>query len=426
MLKLRHLLSLILVVLLSLFLMADMFITPAIIPELAQEYNVSASLIGWAGTAFMLFGAFIGLFFGYINDSYSRKKLLLLTVLLGEIPCLLTGIYFFTDSFTGFVIMRTLTGIGVGGVYPITFSLLSDYVSEKHRAKACALVDIAWGVGMMSGPLLASYALNTDYGWRLAFVLAALPSFPLAILYAFIAKEPKRGASELTLQGVSDTSANSKIRWSDYKIIANNKSNILLFLQGIPGSLPWGLLPFWLITYFREAKSFTSSDATWLWEIFGIATAIGGLLWGIAGDKLFNLRPRYNAIMCTIMIGLGTLPLFALLNQQWPTTSSYFALAILGGLFISVGSSNIRALLMNVNIPEHRGAVFSIYNFTDNIGRGLGPAIGGVILATTSDYSFMVNFAVCFWLISSLIFSAIIFTIDKDRENTLLTIKNRF
>ena len=48
---------------------------------------------------------------------------------------------------------------------------------------------------------------------------------------------------------------------------------------------------------------------------------------------------------------------------------------------ISVASANVRALLMNVNTPQHRGSVFAIYNFADNLGKGVGPALGGLILA---------------------------------------------
>ena len=32
---------------------------------------------------------------------------------------------------------------------------------------------------------------------------------------------------------------------------------------------------------------------------------------------------------------------------------------------------------MNANRPEHRGSAFAVFNITDNLGQGLGPAIGG-------------------------------------------------
>ena len=418
----RDKISLLLIVFMSFFLMADMYITPAIIPELSAEYNVTANQIGWAGTAFMLLGSIMGLLFGYFNDKVSRKKLLIIAVATGEVPCLLTGFSGITNNFEMFILMRTLTGFGIGGIYPITFSLLSDYISDKNRAKASAFVDIAWGLGIMSGPILASYALSTEYGWRLAFIIAAVPSFPLILLYWFIATEPKRGRNEINK--IEQTYANKPFSFKAYKAVFSCKTNLLLFLQGIPGSIPWGLLPFWVITFFREERNFTASQATWIWEVFGIATVIGGLIWAVCGDWLFQKKAKYVAVICSVIIFLGVIPKYVLFNFEFNNPSSYILLAIVGGLLISVASSNVRALLMNVNVPEHRGKVFSMYNFADSIGKGLGPAIGGLILVLTSDYQLMVNIAVSFWILCGIIFTCVIFTVDRDRQQVLAKTSN--
>lgn len=417
----RDKLSLVLIIFMSFFLMADMYITPAIIPELTSEFSVSEQSIGWAGTAFMLLGAIMGLGFGYLNDKMSRKKLLIFAVAIGEVPCLLTGLSGVTVNFEMFVIMRTLTGFGIGGIYPVTFSLLSDYVSDKKRAQASAYVDIAWGLGIMSGPLLASYALTTEYGWRLAFVIAAVPSFPLILLYWIVGTEPKRGQSEGVAQAVNEDNTPSL---ATFRTIFSNRTNVLLFLQGIPGSLPWGLLPFWVISFFREARDMSVDSATMLWEIFGICTVIGGLMWAMIGDKLFQMRARYVAIMCSSIIAIGLIPEYFLLNTEFTSQSSYWALAVCGGLLISVTSANVRAMLMNVNVPSQRGKVFSLYNFFDSIGRGLGPIIGGLLLTANNDYQFMVNFAISFWLICAVIFAGTIFTIEHDRQVMLRSLNN--
>ncbi len=70
----------------------------------------------------MLIGAFISIVFGYLTDKVSRKWLLVATVLIGEIPCLMTGFKVFTQTIESFTILRILTGIGIGGVYPICYS----------------------------------------------------------------------------------------------------------------------------------------------------------------------------------------------------------------------------------------------------------------------------------------------------------------
>ena len=412
--------SVFLIVLLSFFLMADMYITPAIIPELTHEYAVSPEAIGWAGTAFMLLGAVIGLGFGYLNDKFSRKKLLIIAVSIGEIPCLLTGVTQVTVNFEMFVLMRTLTGVGIGGIYPLTFSLLSDYVSDRRRGQASAVVDIAWGLGIMSGPLLASFALNTEYGWRLAFIMAALPSFPLLFVYWLVGNEPQRGESELAHSQAHSNTALPTLH--SVKTIFANRTNRLLFFQGIPGSLPWGLLPFWIITFFREERNMDAGDATMLWELFGICTVLGSLMWAYIGDKLFHIGARYLALMCCVITLVGLVPKYFLFNLKFSDVYSYGFLALLAGLLMSVASANIRAILMNVNLPARRGKVFALYNFFDSIGKGIGPVIGGVLLTATNDYQLLMNFAICFWLLCAAIFAGVVFTIERDRQVMIIAL----
>ncbi len=431
-LPVRDKITLGLLVLMSFFLMCDMYITPGLVNELAAEYNVHVKTIGFVGSAFMLVGAFISIYFGYMSDKFSRKKLLVATVIIGEIPCFLTGLSSFTPTINSFFMLRVLTGIGVGGVFPLTFSLVSDYFTARHRAQACAWIDVAWGVGMMVGPMLAAFALETDYGWRMAFIIAAVPNFPIAIIFALYANDPKRGRTEDALmEKIEDGQLYSqKIKLSDFKIILKNRTNLLLFLQGIPGCIPWGILPFWIITFFETERNFTKVEATTLWEMFGIATTVGAVMWAIIGDKLFNKNPKYLPILCTVMIALGAVPCYIFINLPpaffeigGNRMVMYIAMASIAGIMISVASSNNKAIVMNVNRPEHRGSVFSIFNITDSIGKGVGPALGGLLVS--SGYVFMMNFAISWWLLCAFIFSFMIFTISIDRKNLLLLLDER-
>src|SRR6056297_3006527 len=88
----RDTITLLLLVLMSVFLFADQRIMSAILPELSAEYGADVRTLGFIGSAFTLVGAFISIVFGYFTDLISRKKLLIITVFVGEIPCLLTGV----------------------------------------------------------------------------------------------------------------------------------------------------------------------------------------------------------------------------------------------------------------------------------------------------------------------------------------------
>lgn len=63
--------------------------------------------------------------------------------------------------------------VGIGGIYPISFSLISDYFREEHRASASAWLGPAWAIGMPVGPGLAGYMIDT-HGRRIAFIPALI------------------------------------------------------------------------------------------------------------------------------------------------------------------------------------------------------------------------------------------------------------
>jgi MFS family permease len=410
-----------LLILMSIFLFADQRIMSAILPELSKEYNITERMLGFIGSAFTLVGAAVSLFFGYFTDKVSRKKLLVLTVFIGELPCLLTGLPFFTHTIESFITLRILTGIGIGGIFPISFSLISDYFAEEHRASAAAWLGVAWAIGMMAGPALAGY-LTEAYGWRLAFILAAAPNFPLVLIFALYAKEPERGRTEKALEDLIQQGATYKPRISpkDFLKIFSNRTNIWTFLQGIPGTIPWGILGYWMIHFLEKTRGFSKQSATTVFLMLGVGATVGTVVFAIIGEKIYKKNPRYVPILCGAGVLVGILPVAYIFNSgihnpQGSMLLLFCALSFLAGFFVAVPAANVKAILMNVNPPEHRGSVFAVFNLTDNLGQGFGPAIGGVLISF--GYLFTMNFSIFWWIPCGLIFFMVARTITADRNS---------
>ncbi len=78
-------------------------------------------------------------------------------------------------------------------------------------------------------------------------------------------------------------------------------------------------------------------------------------------------------------------------------------------------------MLANVNLPEHRGGISSIFNLTDSIGAGFGPIVGG-LLSSYRGLDFAMQTSVLFWIPCGILFFALIFTLKKDvlRVNTVM------
>jgi MFS family permease len=420
----RDITTLALLFIMTLLLFADQMIMSAILPELSKEYGASETTLGLIGSAFTLVGAFMSIFFGYIADKASRKALLVAVILIGEIPCILTGVPFFTQTIGSFAVLRLLSGIGLGGVYPVTFSILADYFREEHRATASAWMNTAWAVGGILGVVLAGYLTNI-YGWRISFILIGVPNIPIAIFFALYAKEPARGRTEDALQDLIEKGMVYKqtIRLSDFKIIMLNKTNLYVFLQGIPGCVPWGILTYWAITFFQKFRHISKEAATTIFLVLGIGSLIGGILFAYLGQWLYKKNPKYTPILCGSMVLIGIIPCLILVNMPVANMKAYLILAFFTGLLISVGIANVPAMIMNVNRPEHRGTVFSVLNITGNIGQGLGPAIGGLLVPL--GYLFMVNFAVFWWVPCGLLLFMAARYITGDRQKLRALMEER-
>ncbi len=398
-----------------------------------KEFKVSDADLGFMMGVFSIFGAIISIFWGYFADKTSRKKLFVLSVLVGEIPCILTA---FAPNYTIFFILRILTGIGVGAAFPLVFSMIGDIYGEKSRPLATATLTTAFSLGNVIGTALGGYTTSISAGslsgWRLAFILASAPNIPLAILFFFIIPEPKRGASEeatakLIEEGVLYPRT---IQFSDYKKLVLIKTNVYLFIQGIIGTIPWGATAF-LNKFLEDNKKLSKTAATNIYMIFAFGAILGTILGGKWGGDIARKNPKNLPKFCSITTIIGASMalvtfLFIPNNLLLLSITGFFA-----GFFISMTGPNMRTMLLDTNVPENRGAIFSIFNLTDNLGTGFGKWFTG-ILSVAIGLTASISISSAFWYGCAfvLFLTAAIFPLDiakqKERlEQIAMQMKNQ-
>ncbi len=104
-----------------------------------------------------------------------------------------TGLAF---SVLTLIVMRIGSGIGRSVVTPTHNSLLSDYYAPEHRVKVFGFHRLANSTGQILGPIVAG-ALAVAFGWRLPFIVMAVPTL-LLVLAATRLEEPERGGKDGT------------------------------------------------------------------------------------------------------------------------------------------------------------------------------------------------------------------------------------
>ena len=367
-------LSLSLLFILSFFLFADQNLMGPNLSQIADEFGFNdierdIKLGGEISLVFWLIGGFFTLFFGYFTDIASRKKLLIISMLFGEIPCFLTG---FVENYQQFFWLRALTGIGIGAIIPITYSLLADYFPSNMRSAATGYLGLVVGLGIGGGQLLAGLT-GPEYGWKISFIIVSVPNFIFLLLYAIFATEPRRGKSDKSSAGIT------RINYSIIKDLVSKKTNILVFLQGIAGTVPWSVFFVYLTDYLAQDIGYSVQMASLVVFIIGLSAMIGGFAGGLIGNKLYNINPKYQPLLSAICTFIGMVPTAFLINLnpvgQNASVIYPLILGVFSGFFITITAPNMKAVLMNVNHPNTRGMAFSIYNLADGLGRGFGPFI---------------------------------------------------
>lgn len=398
--------ALILMILVAALLNADQNVMNATLTAIENEFHVNDADIGLMSGLFTILGAVISLVFGYFADKSSRKMLFTTSVLLGQIPCLLTA---FSANYTQFFFLRILTGLGVGASFPIIFSMLGDLYDEKKRATATALMTTAIGVGQIIGMLLGGY-VGAAYGWRLPFILASAPNILVLLIFFFLVSEPQRGAAEDSVNKLVEEGYlyPKKIRMSDYIALVKIKTNVYLFIQGILGTVPWGAIPLFIIKFFNENKGLSIGQATTVFLLFGVGYTIGILIGGLFGGQLFKKNPKYLPQFCSVTTIAGAIIVLCMFTLI-PSGSLIYALicGFTGSFFVSMTGPNMRAMLLDTNVPENRGAIFSIFNLTDSAGTGIGKFFAGILSvslglgnAMAISAAFWIPCAIVLWLAS--------------------------
>src|ERR1039457_6333709 len=129
---------------------------------IAQEFHRSDAAIAFSLTltlAFRPVGAFI---FGLMADRYGRRIPLMIDLVFYSVVEVATG---FAHSFTTFLILRALFGIGMGGEWGVGASLAMEKVPPRLRGVLSGLLQEGYAFGYLLAAVAAHFMLDR-FGWR--------------------------------------------------------------------------------------------------------------------------------------------------------------------------------------------------------------------------------------------------------------------
>lgn len=148
-----------------------------VLPVLAKEWGLSPEQVGWIGSIGLIGMALGAVLAGTIADRLGRKKVFAATVILYSVS---TGLCAVAWSYESLLVFRFLVGFGLGGELPVAATLMSEYAPSSLRGRFIVLLESFWGVGWLVAACI-SYLLIPQFGWKIAFLIGALPA-----IYVFL------------------------------------------------------------------------------------------------------------------------------------------------------------------------------------------------------------------------------------------------
>ncbi len=170
----------------------DLFIIGVALALIKVEYNPSPLLIGLIGST-SLIAAFVGAtVFGRIADVLGRKKVYGLEAAIMAVAAIATA---FSPNLIWLIAWRFVLGVGIGGDYPVSAVLMSEYANRKDRGRLVTMVFSMQGLGLIAGPLVALIILGLgvphDLAWRLMLGLGAIPALGVIYLRRTMPESPR-------------------------------------------------------------------------------------------------------------------------------------------------------------------------------------------------------------------------------------------
>jgi AAHS family 4-hydroxybenzoate transporter-like MFS transporter len=338
----------------------------SVVPSIAAEYGVLPGAM-WPTLSAGLVGLMLGAFFiAPLADNFGRRRLIIYSVAAFGI---LTIASVFTTNIIEMAALRLLTGLGLGGAMANTTALTAEFSPPHRRALYVAIMFCTFSLGASFGGLVSA-ALLEDYGWKSVFLVCGIMAVALLpVLVRYLPESLVKEDAQLTIPfGKLFTDGRARF-------------TVLIWIIFFANLMELYIITSWLPTALRD------KGVDLAWANLAVATVqLGGV-----GSAFFlawlvdRHGPRFVLPLAflTGILSVATLGL------------SGSSLALIFVAAVGVGAGTVGAQNCNNGIAakfyptEIRATGVGWALAVGRVGSIIGPAVGGLLLATGPDAIFV-------------------------------------
>jgi len=452
------------IVLVMLLLFVSIACANMLIPSYAairQEFNIPEALIAIPDAFFVLISAFFALLWGYWADKIDRGKVLLVGAFSWTLGMLLTA---FSTSYLMLIISRVSSGAGLGCVLPVGYSIISDAIPAEERSGWFGTLAILSSISNGAGQGLSSF-LGPILTWRFPFLLLSGISV-IVIFILFLVKIPQRGASEDELLDLIELNLeyNYRISREDLAVIVRKKTNLYLIIQGFFSIIPGTVLVYFTtsmltLQYFNQIPAEIRLQTSTIFAgMIGVGYLVGNVVFARLGDVLFRRNKKNRARLATICL-IFSIPFAIILllslqpinvsnlnivypatippEQIWryifqtigeifvayPTYIIFFIFALIASMLGAGPVANRNAVMIDVNMPEHKGTAASFFKLSEQISKGVTLLISFTLISLLGSIFNMLFINIFFWFPAAILwfFASRNVEIDMNQKAMILS-----
>jgi MFS family permease len=300
----------------------DYSIYASALPLILDDLKIS---IPSAGFIFFLSlqGLWIGsIFIPIIADYLGRRRVMMGNILL---YALTTGAVALSQTSWYLTLARFLVNFAVGAEQPVGATYISERWNERTRARAMGFMQSGFAVGLLLASLLLALLAPT-FGWRILFVIGALPAL-LVVAFRFWLPESEK-FEEIKKQRDSGALATEQKSFPLAQLFSPGlrRATIIGMIILLAGNAAGSGILAWAPTYLKVAKGFDIGSVGWLGTLYAIGLFAGYNLAGIVSDW------KSRRISLMVFFGLDIIALIGFgITSNTALLIVFYALVGIGG-----------------------------------------------------------------------------------------------
>lgn len=329
------------------------------------QYGLLASAFYWTYVAFMVP-------VGWATERFGAHRVLAIGVFLWSVATLLTG---FAGSVMALLLLRLLLGAGESAVFPTSSSLISTYVPEQQRGTANGAISFGYLVGPAIGTFIGGL-LMAQWGWRPVFILFGALSLVWLLPWFRFSRQLKVAAvTKLTSAAPG------------FRELLAQRGLWGTSLGHFAGNYNWYFILSFMPLYLVDVRDFSMEGMAWVLSSAYVVNAVCAMASGWFTDRWVRSGRSASTIYKGSMVLSHAVSIGAMAGMMVLPVTGAIACLFLYEIFLGFCSPATFAIGQTMAGPQATGRWIGVQNFCGNVAGILAPAITGLLVAATGNYT---------------------------------------